>query len=316
MKKGPFDLSLITPEYPYLAQLLANAIGQIKELPDFSDDDKITVVSDFGGEHSGASFNTYSFLFLAYNKVGPFIEKVEELRRKHGILQPYSEFRYKALKSGPRSRALPEFLELVDNFIHGAVITVAIAKDVDTVFGSSKADVRTLMGEKLSAMGFGTWDGKAAEKVLRVCHTLALFTSLMTKENQRLLWYSDDDTILANAKGRTYSDVQQMFAAALGMYSRHKFDLVGFGKQFDAKSHLDDLLSVADFSAGVVQDLLQGYKTKKDIPGGDEKIALFKWMAVQGKFLAKITVQISLLPDGEVGSGVVGFSPAADDVSH
>lgn len=310
MKKGPFDLSAITPEYPYFSQLLANAVGQIKELPDFSDDDKIAVVSDFGGEHSDAQFNTYSFLFLAYNKIGPFIEKVEELRRKHGILQPYSEFQYKRLKSGARSRALPEFLRIVDSFIHGAVITVAVDKRAETVFGSSKAAVHPLMSEKLSELGFGRWDGKSAEKVLRVCHIIAIFTSLMTKENQRLLWYCDNDTILEDANERKYADVQQMFATALGMYSRHKLDLVGFGKGFEVKSHLDDLLSVADFSAGVVQDILRSHKTDQDIRGGDEKIALIKWMAVQGKFLAKITIQINRLPNDELGCGVVDFTPA------
>jgi hypothetical protein len=66
--------------------------------------------------------------------------QVEDLRRKHGILEPYSEFVYKKLSSGPRRRALPEFLRLVDNFIHGAVITIAIDKQIDTVFGVSKKD--------------------------------------------------------------------------------------------------------------------------------------------------------------------------------
>jgi hypothetical protein len=67
---------------------LAHAVGQLKELPDFSDDEKIAVMSDFRGEHKGAHFHTYSFLILAYNKVGPFMVQVEELRRKHGLSSP------------------------------------------------------------------------------------------------------------------------------------------------------------------------------------------------------------------------------------
>ncbi len=95
------------------------------------------------------------------------------------------------------------------------------------------------------------------------------------------------------------------------MYCKHRFDLVGFGKSFDDKSHLDDLLSVPDFAAGVVQDLLQAHKTGDDnVPGGEEKKELLKWIATQGKFLSKITIQISRLPNGELGSGVVEFSPA------
>jgi hypothetical protein len=33
---------------------------------------------------------------------------------------------------------LAEFLHLVDNYIHGAVITIAIDKRIGTVFGKSK----------------------------------------------------------------------------------------------------------------------------------------------------------------------------------
>lgn len=309
-KKAPFDLSAITPEYPYFSQLLAYAVGQIKELPDFSDDEKIAVMSDFSGEHKGAHFNTYSFLIVAYSKVGPFMMKVEELRRKHGLLEPYSEFAFKDLKFGPRSRALPEFLSLVDNFIHGAVITIAIDKQIDTVFGISKKETYPIIEEQLATMGFGKWDGAEGEKILRVCHSIALFTALTTRENQRLLWYCDKDAINEDAGDRSFADTQKIFLRALGMYSKHKFDLVGVGKSFKDKSHLDDLLSITDFAAGVVQDLMQAHKTgAENISGGEEKIALLKWIATQGKFLSKITVQIIRLANEELGSGVVDFTP-------
>jgi hypothetical protein len=309
-KYAPFDLSAITAEYPYFAQLLAHAVGQLKELPDFSDDEKIAVMSDFSGEHKGAYFNTYSFLILAYNKVGPFMVQVEELRRKHGLIEPYSEFVFKKLSSGPRSRALPEFLRLVDNFIHGAVITIAIDKQIDTVFGVSKRETYPIIEEQLAAMGLGKWKGAAGEKVLRVCHSIAIFVALTTRENQRLLWYCDKDSINENARDRGFVDTQKIFLRTLGMYCKHQFDLVGFGKSFDDKSHLDDLLSIPDFAAGVVQDLLQAHKTgDENVPGGEEKIALLKWIATQGKFLSKITIQISRLATGELGSGVVEFTP-------
>lgn len=48
---------------------------------------------------------------------------------------------------------MPEFLRLVDNFIHGAVVTVAIDKQIDTVFGRSKKETYPLIEEQLSAMG-------------------------------------------------------------------------------------------------------------------------------------------------------------------
>lgn len=203
-KYAPFDLSAITREHPYFAQLLAPAIGQLKELPDFSEDTKIAVMSDFGGKHKGASFNTYSFLIMAYNKVGPFQGQVEDLRRRHDLTNPYSEFAFKDLTYGPRSRALPEFLRLVDSLIHGAVITIAIDKTIGTVFGKSKQETHSFMQKQLAEMGLGKWKGETAEKLLRICHSMAIFAALTTHENQRLLWYCDNDAVDEDAQERGF----------------------------------------------------------------------------------------------------------------
>lgn len=312
-KNGPFEISKIAPEYPYFSHLMADLVRKIKELPDFSDDKDIAVMSDFGGEHQAAHFHTYSFLFLSYTKRGPFVQKMQELRKQHNLLESYSEFKYKDLKFGPRSRALPKYLELIDSFIHGALITVVIDKRIATVFGTTKQQAHPLIVEQLEKFGLGTWDGKAAEKALRVCHILSVFTSLLTKEGQRLFWYSDNDLINEDGKKRSFSDTQKIFQHTLGMYSDHPLELVGFGKSFDDKSHLDDLLSVPDLTAGVVQDLLQSQRTGEDIPGGDEKVAIIKWIAKQPHFLSKITLQIALTDEGEVGTGIVDIAPKADN---
>ncbi|KDP84725.1 hypothetical protein CF70_018070 [Cupriavidus sp. SK-3] len=309
LKSGPFDMPMVTAEYPYFSHLLADLVRQIKELPDFSDDKKIAVMSDFGGEHPTAHFYTYSFLFVAYDKVGPFAKQVQELREKHDLLAPYSEFAYKKLKSGPRSRALPEYLRLVDNLIHGAIITVAIEKRIETVFGVKKKQAHPVMVEQLMTEGLGTWHGPAAEKVFRVCHILAAFMSLLTVDRHRLLWYSDKDTINDEGSNRKFSDTQTIFQRVIPMYMQHGFDVIGFGKSFDTKSHLDDLLSIPDLAAGVVQDLLQANRTGEEIQGGDEKIAVMKWMASPSKFLSKITVQIAQTGDGGIGAGVVDITP-------
>lgn len=308
-KAGPFEVSSLTTDHTLLAHLLANIIRQIPELPDFSDDKKIAVLSDFGGEHSNALFNTYSFLFMAYNKVGPFSEKIAVLRKTHNLVQPYSEFAYKRLRSGARSRALPELLQLIDSFIHGALITIAIDKRIDTVFGSSKHETHLQLSSQLAAHGLGQWSGYAAEKVLRVCHIIGLLASHLTSDQQRLLWYCDNDEINADGLDRDFSDTQQIFVKVISLYVKHGFEILGFGKSFEGKSHLDDLLSITDLAAGVVQDLLQNFRTGENIPGGDEKIALMRWIATPARFLSKIAAQIVPMPDGSIGSGIVTFTP-------
>lgn len=311
-KKGPFDLSMITPQYPYFSQLLAIAINQIKELPDFFDDDKIAVMSDFGGEHKGARFNTYTFLLYAQSKIGVFELEVKKLREKYGILNPYSEFSYKDLKYGPRSRALPDFLKLVDSFIHGALITVAIDRGIDTVFGVSKQDTFPLIEKQLEDLGYGGWQGDVAEKALRICHSIALFTALCSREKQRFLWYCDLDAINEDGNHRGFADTQRLFAHILGMYARHEYELIGFAKSFKDKSYLDDLLSIADFGAGIVQDIMKWHKSGSEtMPGGDEKELILKWISNQGRFLSKITVEITKLSNGKIGSRIIEFNPVS-----
>lgn len=309
-KKGPFDLSFITPEYPYFSQLLAQAISKLEDLPDFSNDEKIAIFSDFSGEHKGASYNTYSFLIMAYDKVEAFSTAVDALRKKHKIKQPYSEFVFKDLKYGPRLGALPEFLNLIDTFIHGAVVTLAIDTNIISVFGIDNKETQEQIVKRLADDGFGNWNRLDAEKVMRICHLIAIFTGITTKNNQRLLWYCDDDSINAEGKRRTFTDTQKIFNGVLGLYCKHRFEILGFAKSFEGKSHLDDLLSIADFAAGVTQDLLHSHKTGEDeIPGADGKIQILKWIARESRYISKITIQIEKLPNGELGSGVVSMSP-------
>ncbi|PZW65277.1 hypothetical protein F471_03755 [Pseudomonas sp. URMO17WK12:I1] len=309
-KAGPFNLTVSEGELPYIIHLLNHAMSSVKELPDFSEDDRLAIASDFGGEHKGAGFNTYSFLILAQNKIFPFKEEVERIRRKHGILDPYSEISFKKLDYGPRRRALPEFLNAVDTLIHGVLVNVAVERSIDTVFGPTKQAVHPFISEELSSRGFGRWNGLAGEKVLRICHSIAYFVALTSYSGQRLLWYCDNDAINENANGRSYTNTQELFANILGGYSKHQFELIGFAKSFAEKSYLDDLLSISDLAAGITQDILTSHRTgNPNIPGNEDKVPLLKWMANKSKHLSKITIQISMLPDGGVGSGIVNITP-------
>lgn len=255
-KSVSFDLSALHEETPGFAHVLANAVEQLAELPDFSEAKSVAVMTDFGGEHPEARFNTYSFLYLAADRSGPFAESMNNIRERHGILEPYSEFRYKRLTSGGRSRALPEFLQAVDGLIHGAVITVAIEKKIDSLFGGAAR-----IEEALFEMGFGRWKKGAGEKVLRVAHTFAIFASLLVRPDQPIIWYCDKDAINDDGRDRTFENTQRLFATALRMYSKDRSAQLMSGRSLDMKSFLDDLLSVPDFAAGVVQDLLAGHET-------------------------------------------------------
>lgn len=302
-KSGPFDLSALRGETPGFALVLASAIEQLSELPDFSEAKSIAVMTDFGGEHSDARFKTYSFLFFTANRSGRFVKEVSDLRKSHGILEPYSEFRYKKLASGGRSRALPEFLGLIDSLIHGAVITVAVDREIASLFGGAPH-----IEESLANLGFGRWTKGAGEKVLRVAHTFAIFASLLVRPDQPIIWYCDNDAINDDARGRKFEDTQRLFATALRMYSKPRSAELKCGKSLAEKSFLDDFLSIPDFAAGVVQELLAAHKLGTDPNVGDEKAQVMRWMARDSKFLSKITIQIFQRGD-EILTRKFDFSP-------
>lgn len=306
-KVGPFVVEAIGDDYPYFSKIIASALRKVTELPDFSEDSKIGIMSDFGGEHEGSTVLTYSFLIYAHNKIGPFESSVGELRRRHQIEDPYHEFEYKKLKHGPRQRAIPDFLKIVDNFVHGVIVTVAIDKKVVTVFDGNTP---VWVSDQIAALGFGKWKPNEAEKVMRICHAAAAFLSVLTSEGQRVLWYCDDDSIHQNGHGHTADDTRQMSLKALGMYCAHQFDAIGTGVSFKDKSFLDDLLSVADLKAGIVSDLLTAQALEADnIPGGIGKQQVMRWVGTQSSHLTKLTIQVEKMATGEIGCGLVQFGP-------
>ncbi|WP_406821528.1 hypothetical protein ACJA3S_08785 [Pseudomonas sp. KnCO4] len=308
MKHPPFDITNIGDEHPLIAQLLATAANQLTELPDFKFDDKIAIISDFGGEHKGAKFLTYSFLIISYTKIVPFIEAVSELRKKHKILEPYSEFAYKDLNYGPRKRALPEFLKIADNSLHGALVTLVIDKKIDTLFGENKKAAYSRIQAAFIDAGLREWKFEPAEKALRITHAISFFASLVTHNNQKILWYCDSDAV--NENRNFFNDTKNILNRTLGLYLTHTFEIFGFGKSFTEKSHLDDLLSIADLSAGVIQDVMTGHHSEND-EIQEKKIPLIEWLTNRSKFLTKITIQILRLPNGKLSSQVISFGKPA-----
>lgn len=306
-KTGPFALPNMRDDFPYFSQLLASAIGQVKELPDFSDDSKIAVMTDFGGEHEDATVHTYSFLIYAQSKVGPFEHATRELRLRHQLLDPFHEFQYKKLKHGPRMRAIPEYLNIVDSLIHGVLVNLVVDKSIKSVFAANPGAVAS----QLASMGFGKWKPSVAEKMMRICHTSAAFLSVLTSPNQRLLWYCDEDAINKRGPVRTAGETLRLFATTLGMYSPHTFEIIGGAVSFADKSHFDDLLSVSDLAAGAVCDLMTAHTLGKDkIPGEDGKKAVLQWIGRPAPFLSKVTLHIAHLEDGSIGSGLIAIEPA------
>lgn len=304
-KSGPFEFPKLTEDHPLYGRLLAREISQLNLLPDFSEDKGLFILSDFGGEHKGANFSTYSFLICSADKRVVFEQEVIAIRKKYKLDDPWKELGYKDLRYGPIKRALDEVLAAADNLTHGLLLTISIDKNIESLFGLNKKEAHLEIVEKFQENNLGKWKGNEAEKLLRVCHPIALFLSVLGENGQKLLWICDHDSINEDGKERDFSHTQLVLGHTLEMYSDNQYEILGFAKPFEGDAGTSDLLSLTDFSAGAIQEVLQSEITKKDINVLEEKAKIVKWMGTESKFLKKVNLVFVKQDDGDWGVGPV-----------
>jgi len=286
-KRKPFQIPKLTEDYPIYARVLAQHFKDVPELPDFYNDNFLYILSDFGGEHKGANFKTYSFLICSKDKNIVFDVESKALREKYGLNDPFKEFSFKDLKYGAIKKALPSFLQLADKYIHGVLFTISIENTLETVFDTNKKNAYTKAIQYLQDHDLGMWKGQEAEKLLRVCHPLAMFMSMLSSDNQSFIWICDHDSINVDGKFRDFTHTQKIFCHVLNMYSDVRYKTYGFAKRFNDDSTTTDLLSLTDFSAGVIQEFLQEELLGKQTNPSTEKVALIEWLARKSNFLKK-----------------------------
>lgn len=212
-KYKPFKIPKLTEEHPLYARALAPWIEGVERLPDFNGDNTLYLLSDFGGEHKGAGFRTYSFLILSKDKNAIFETESKKLRTEFGlnVSEPFKEFSLKEFSNGQIAGALPELLKLADSCIHGVLFTLAIDSKLDTVFDVSKNKSYAKLIKGLEENNLGVWKGKEAEKLLRICNILAMFMSLLSRDGHNFLWICDHDSINEDGNSRDFSHTQEVF---------------------------------------------------------------------------------------------------------
>ncbi|MGV8058069.1 MAG: hypothetical protein AB2L12_08620 [Smithellaceae bacterium] len=307
IKQGPFKVPKLSENYPLYGRLLAREAEKLVSLPDFSKDKGLFILSDFGGEHKGADFTTYSILICSADKRIVFEEKTKELRTKYGLNEPWKEFGFKDLGYGPISRSLEEFLGVADQFIHGVLITISVDQRIPSLFGLNKNEAQKEIVELFQKNDLGEWKGKESEKFLRVCHAISVFMSVVAYPDQKILWLCDHDSINVDGKKRDFTHTQKIFSHCLAMYSNNLYEIYGFAKPLEKDAGTTDLLSLSDFSAGIIQEILQSEVAKKDIQLSDEKAKLAKWMGSESAFLTKVNLVFVEQADGDWGVGTVNI---------
>ena len=299
-------------DYPLIARVLQEQLvkahnrGQV-HLPDLSafNNSSVAVFSDYAGESSG-NYYTYSILVCGWNYIGPFAQRMSEIRRVHALEE--KEISFKDFRMGQLRRALPDYLIALNNLLPGFLCTLVVDKKISTLFGPDG----NKLAEMLQAEGVGEWKPVVTEKLLRITHTAGFLTTLLARNGQKVFWMTDNDAVCANEE--QHLGALRMFERATRIYRRpnQEFPTIGGATPFDPKS-LDtlDILSACDVTASS----LEHYLTRKDhlsksdllVKGGVDSV--LPWLANDGIGLKKMALILNQRPDGQIEYGTLDFTP-------
>lgn len=286
--------------YTYIADIMQNVIIEYHQasrlvLPDMTayGNQAVSVFSDYSGESSGR-YNTYSILLCCWNLLGPFHEKMREIREKNKLGD--KEISFKDFGMGQIRRAIPEYLITLNNLVPGLLVTLVVDKEIPTLFGESRKETGLKLAEILKTEGIGSWKPKAAEKLIRIVHLVAFFVGLLARDGQNIFWMTDHDEICPTRE--KHQELLNLFQRVLGLYARdgYAFPIIGGALPFNERSLMMlDLLSVADIVAGSVESYMSQRRTAASADEIKIKPAaadVLEWLSTDGIGLKKLNVVI------------------------
>lgn len=304
-KLGPFDLSISSDEWPAYPALLAAAIKDLRSLPNLDLSGGVYFISDYAGEHESAGFNTYTFLCIAGETAEDFGRAIQNVRKLHGLGS--TEIKFQKTKHGPTSRALPNFLQIADQSLHGILITIAIDRALYSVFGSDKAKAKANLLSVANKINAGEWDHKRLERMYRIFIPLSLLIDVICHDGQKVLWMSDNDKFTEDNLNSSFQHAQEHFTRFFKNFSARKLELIGFAKPFEEHSYFTELLSLADLASGMTQEFLHYHFKKPNAVIKEERLPIAKWLTQDSPILMKKSIVLSKTPEGGVISTSIDF---------
>lgn len=299
---------------PVFIQILEDILIKLHKdkrllLPNFHENvNTIAVFSDYGGESQKSSYLTYSFLFVAYDALYYPLNHMAKLRRDHGLMEPYREICFKNKEYGPIHRILDDWLKIGD-CIPGLLLTLLVSKNVISLIGmNGKKDINNLT-TILQKHGYGNWKPNVVEKMMRILHLVAYFCALLSKQEHKILWMTDDDSIAPN-KAKTKA-MYKVFKNVLDIYAPNKYSSVCVARPFENVSkeqNICDLLSYPDLVAGSIEAYFSTcYETINPLIK-EEANEVLLWLVQQGFGMKKLTISFDADDNGNLQSSIVEFN--------
>ncbi|MDQ3060153.1 MAG: hypothetical protein M3R45_11630 [Pseudomonadota bacterium] len=227
-------------------------VGDPDALPNLRNASTILIGSDYSGQHSTSLFEAFGFVFANLNESQPWMAARKKIREK--FMPDGRRFSYKTLGDRHRSVALPHFLRATD-LLSGLLVVVLVHKEIESLFKSSGK----ILATDPEIYSLSHWAPHVVEKLLRVCHFVVFFLAGLSREDQDVLWISDQDDIAANV------DKHREFVSTFGNIGSHYLSHTLRNLQIattasdTGKRDVEDFVAIADFAAGAVCEAMNAY---------------------------------------------------------
>lgn len=295
---------------PLLADVLNRQMGSRRDaFPNIERGRTVMLVADFGGRHSGQSFETHSFLILDADQNNNWLELHRQFRRS--VMPDRRRMAFKALNDAVRRSAFVPFLQMAHE-IRGLLITFAVPKSRESLItiGDSSAAEGDLAFSNI-------WKPSVYERALRIVHLSAFLLTGLSVPSQNLLWLIDEDEIASNDVQLTL--LTRLFANVWSNHDAHRLGHIrcGTAKSDPGDLVIEDLIAIADLSAGAVGESgtamlrramwpLKGITVPAPLGLTWKTRAILNWMATESCSLQFFTYLIEPRRDrpGMIATGI------------
>lgn len=245
--------------YDFSQSIRSQEVNDPGLLPDLRTGSTILVISDYSGKHDTAFYESLSFLLVDIERCTVWEEKRHKLRRR--FLTDGRRMAFKNLNDKERKKALPYFLGAADS-IPGLSATVLIDKRIESLFSKSGGIDRS----QPELESYAHWHKTSFEKMLRVVHFISFFIAGLSRQNQDIVWVTDEDEIAANEQ--RLRELTRIWGIVISNYLQHNLRYLRCGttKLDDGSRQLEDLASIPDLIAGTLTEVFTAQQNEGLMP--------------------------------------------------
>lgn len=264
-------------------------------IPNLRHGSSILAFSDYGGEHKGAEFDSYAFLFTTPESVAAWLPARSMWREATGMAR--RRMAYKNLSDRIREKSCFSFLRTAD-LLEGLLVSVMVHKSITSFFSHDLID-----RSQPELARFGHIKPHVLEKLFRVMHLLGFFVGGLNAPLQNLMWISDEDAIMANRDRLV--ELRDLLLGVISIYMRHDLGHIRYGTTSSDPGDLsiEDLAALPDLVTGATADAMTAYEVKGMLPLSADLIQIprevplkanqiFHWLSQPNEWLSKMVFTI------------------------